>query len=86
MMGHNVIFPPLQYTLNRLGDTDKIVSRKSKRFSAKKLTPPTTGDNSLSPQIKRYINSKFCLVIKGSSLKKENTTYTLPDRIGFCFL
>ena len=44
MMGHNVIFPPLQYTLNRLGDTDKIVSRKSKRFSAKKLTPPTTTD------------------------------------------
>ena len=65
MMGHNVIFPPLQYTLNRLGDTDKIVSRKSKRFSAKKLTPPTTADNSLSPQIKRYINSKFCLVPNG---------------------
>ena len=44
MMGHKVIFQPLQYTLNRLGDTDKIVSRKSKRFSAKKLTPPTTTD------------------------------------------
>ena len=68
-MGHDVIFQPLQYTLNRLGDTDKIVSRKSKRFSAKKLTPPTTNDNSHSPQIKRYINSKFCLAFEGSSFK-----------------
>ena len=42
----------LHYTLKRLGDTEKIVSWKSKVLSTGKLTTPTTTDNSLSPSIK----------------------------------
>ena len=43
----------LYYSLKRLGNTEKIVSWKSKRLSAEKENPcPTTTDNSLSLSIK----------------------------------
>ena len=35
-----------------LGATEKIISKKLKGFSIKKLTNPTTTDNSFSPAIK----------------------------------
>ena len=49
----------LYYTLKRLGDTEKFVLWKSNALSTKKLTTPTTNDNSLSPSIKLYGNSNF---------------------------
>ena len=74
----------LYYTLKRLGDTKKFVLWKSNALSAKKLTTPTTNDNSLSPSVKLYRNSIFCLVFKGSCLKqKKNTTYNTPNRMIF---
>ena len=42
----------LDYTLKRLGDTEKVLSWKSKSLSTKKRTTPTTTCNSLSPWIK----------------------------------
>ena len=51
-----LILQPLYYTLKRLGDTEKVVSWKSKCLSAEKRTTPTTTDNSLSPSIKWYEN------------------------------
>ena len=68
----------LYYTLKRLGDTEKFVLWKSNALSTKKLTTPTTNDNSLSPSIKLYGNSNFCLVFKGSCLKqtKKPPTHT----------
>ena len=63
----------LYYSLKRLGDTEKIVSWKSKGFSVEKPTTPTTTDNSLSPTIKWHANSNFCLVFKGSCLKQKKT-------------
>ena len=50
---------------------------------AEKLSTPTTTDNSLSPSIKWYGISNFCLVFKGSCLKQKNETYTPPNRIIF---
>ena len=66
----------LYYTLKRLGDTEKFVLWKSNALSTKKLTTPTTNDNSLSPSIKLYGNSNFCLVFKGSCLKQTKKTHT----------
>ena len=81
------MFQILYYILKRLGDTEKIVSWKSKSLSAEKLsTPTTTTDNSPSPSIKWYGNSNFCLVFKASSWKQKNATYTSPNRIFFFFL
>ena len=42
-------FQMLYFTLKGLGDIEKTDSGKLKCFSAKKLTSPTTIDNSLPP-------------------------------------
>ena len=52
-----------------------------KDLSTKKLTTPTTSDNSLSPTIELHANSNFSLVFKGSCVKQKNATYTHPKRI-----
>ena len=43
-----LIFQLLYYTLKRLGNTEKFVSRKSKGLSDEKLTTSTTTDNILN--------------------------------------
>ena len=45
-----LIFQPFNNTLKRLGNTEKVVSCKSKVLSDKKLSAFTTADNSL-PQL-----------------------------------
>ena len=74
-----LIFQLLYYTLKGLHDIEKIVSWKSKGLSAEKLSTPTTTttDNSLSPSMKWYENSNFCLVFKGSCLKQKKTQLIL---------
>ena len=69
--------------LKRIGDTEKIVSWKSKGLLTEKFTTPTTTDNNLSPTIKWHENSKFCLTFKGTCLKQRNATYTPHNRINF---
>ena len=54
--------------------TEKVVSWKSKGFSAEKLTTLTTTDNSHSPSTKWYRNQNFCLVFKVSCLKQKSAT------------
>ena len=75
-----LIFQILPYTLKLLGSIKKIVWWKSKGFSPEKIT---TTDNSLSPSIKWYRNSNFCLVIKRNCLNQKNATYISPNRIIF---
>ena len=58
-----LIFQTLYCTLKRLGDTEKIVSTKSKVLLAEKLTTSTTTDNSLSPSIKWNEKIKFLFSI-----------------------
>ena len=78
-----LILQLIYYTLKRLGDTEQVVSSKSKDLSGKKLTTPTTKDKRVSPSIKWYENSNFCLIFKGSCLKKISTTFTPPNIITF---
>ena len=39
-------------------------------------TTPTTNDNSLSPSVRWYRDSNFCLVFKRSCLKQKSATCT----------
>ena len=64
-----LIFEPLYYTLKRLGDTEKIVSRKSTGSLTEKYITLTTTDNSVCPSIRWYTNYNFGLVFKGSCLR-----------------
>ena len=69
-----LIFQVLYYNFKKLGDTEKIVSWKSKGLSAEKLNNPATTDNCLFSSIKWYGNSNFCLEFKGSCFKQKNAT------------
>ena len=69
----------LYQTLQRLDDTEKLVSWKSKSLTAEKFTTPTTTGNSVSLSTKWYGDSNFCLSFEGSCLK--NATFTPPNRI-----
>ena len=44
-----IIVQPSYYALKRIGNTEKVVSWKSKGLPEQKLTTPTTNDNSLFP-------------------------------------
>ena len=46
-----LIFQRFYCTLKRLGDTEKVVSSKSKDFLAEKLTTPITTENILSRSV-----------------------------------
>ena len=73
-MEHNFIYYFNQYyTLKILGDTENVESWKPKGLSAVKHPARNTSDNSLSPSIKWYRNSNFCLFLKGSCLKQKHT-------------
>ena len=81
-MEHNFIqyFSRLYHTFKRLGDTEKVVSWKSKGLSAKNLNTPATTGNSLPPSIKWYENSNICLTFKESCLKQKRCAFT-PQNI-----
>ena len=68
-------FQPLCYTLKQLGNTEKVVSLKSKYLLTQKFITPTTTDNNLSPIIKWYENSNFCFIFKGRCLKEKSNFF-----------
>ena len=68
-------FQPLCYTLKQLGNTEKVVSWKSKHLLTQKFITPTTTDNNLSPIIKWYENSNFCFIFKGRCLKEKSNFF-----------
>ena len=59
------------------------MSWKCKVLLTGKLTIPTNTDNSLSPSIKWYENSNFCLISKGRCLKQKTATFNPPNIIFF---
>ena len=79
-MEHNLL-QPLYETLKRLGNTEKVVSWRSKGWLTKKLTASTTTGNSFLRSVNQYGDSSFCLIFKGSYLKHKKAIFTPPNRI-----
>ena len=70
-----LIFQPVYRYFKTVSNTNYISSWKSKGLSNESFKPPTTSDNSLTPQLSYYhynIRVKFT----GSSLKQSKITYT----------
>ena len=75
MMNHNqCLFQPMLSGL-----TYTIVAWESKGLWNEKMKPPTTSNNSLSPNLKQH-NSKIRVKYKGSYLKQSKVTFT-PNNI-----
>ena len=70
-----LVFQPIIRYFKVITNTDYISSWKSKGLSAESIKPPTTSDNSLTPELSYYdynIRVKFT----GSCLKQPKITYT----------
>ena len=70
-----LIFQRLYRYFKTITNTNYILSWKSRGLSAKRIKPPTTSDNSLTPKLSYYdyhIRVKFT----GSCLKQPKITYT----------
>ena len=81
-----LIFQTFYKNSKILGGTEKIVSWKSKGLPAEGLITSTTTDNSLSPSIKWYENSNFCLAFKGSCLKKAQLILLQIEEYSLLFM
>ena len=56
--------------------SDYVLSWKSKGLSVETIKPPTTSDNSLTPTLNYYDDTKIGLKFTGRSLKQTKFTYT----------
>ena len=70
-----LIFQPLYRYFKTITNTNYILSWKSRGLSAECIKPPTTSDNSLTPELSYYdYNIRFKFT--GSCLKQQKITYT----------
>ena len=61
--------------MNTITNSDYISSWKSKGLSAESIKPPTTSDNSLTPEL-NYYGTKTRVKFTGSCLKQSKISYT----------
>ena len=59
-----------------VGVIDQVLSWQSKGVSNESIKPPTTSNNSLTPELSYYNNTKTRVKFKGSCLKQSNFTFT----------
>ena len=60
----------------KIGNSDYVLSWKSKGLSNKSITPPSAPDNFVSPSL-NYFGTKIRVRFSGSCLKQDKITYTL---------
>ena len=71
-----LIFQPIARYFKVITDTNYISSWESKGLSAESIKPPTTSDNSLTPELNYYDDSKVRVKFTRSCLKQPKFTYT----------
>ena len=75
---HNyLVFQPIirYFKVNTITNTDYVLSWKSKGLSAESIKPPTTSDNSLTPEL-NYYGTKTRVKFNGSCLQQSKISYT----------
>ena len=72
-----LIFQPIvrYFKVNRITNTDYILSWKSKWLSPESIKPPITSDNSLTPEL-NYYGTKTRVKFNGSYLEQSKMSYT----------
>ena len=69
-----IIFQPSYRYFKTITNTNYILSWKSRGLSAESIKPPTTCDNSLTPELS-YIDYRIRVKFTGSCLKQLKITY-----------
>ena len=72
-----LIFQPIikYFKVNTIANTHYVSSWKTKGLSAESIKPPTTSDNSLTPEL-NYYGTKTIGKFNGSCLQQSNISYT----------
>ena len=70
-----LVFQPIVRYFHVITSTNYISSWKSKGLSAEGIKPPTTSDNSLTPELS-YYGTKTRVTFTGSCLKQLKSSYT----------
>ena len=70
-----LVFQPINKYFKVITNTDYVSSWKSKGLSAESIKPPTTSDNSLTPEL-NYYGTKTRVKFTGSCLKQPKISYT----------
>ena len=70
-----LVFQPLNKYFEVITNTNYASSWKSKGLSVETIKPPTTSDNSLSPEL-NYYGSKTTVKFTGSCLKHTKMSHT----------
>ena len=70
-----LIFQPLYRYFKMVTNTKYISSWESRRLSAESIKPPTTSDNSLTPEL-NYVDYRIRVKFTGSCLKQRKIIYT----------
>ena len=69
-----LVFQPLNRYF-KIGNSDYVLSWKSKGLSAESITPPSAPNNFLNPSL-NYLGTKTRVRFSGSCLKQDKITYT----------
>ena len=59
-----------------VGVIDRVLSWQSKGISNESIKPPTTSNNTLTPELSYYNDTRARVKFKGSCLKQSNFTFT----------
>ena len=70
-----LVFQPLKKYSHMITNTDYVSSWKSKGLSSESIKPPTTSDNSLTPEL-NYYGTKTRVKFNGSCLQQSKISYT----------
>ena len=69
-----LVFQPINRYF-KIGNSDYVLSWKSKDLSAESITPPSALNNFLNPSL-NYLDAKIRVIFSGSFLKQDKSTYT----------
>ena len=69
-----LVFQPMSKQF-KIGNSDYVLSWKSKGLSAESITPPSAPNNFLNPSL-NYLGTKIRERFRGSCLKQDKITYT----------
>ena len=69
-----LVFQPINRYF-KIGNSDNVLSWKSKGLSDESINPPSASNNFLSPSL-NYLNAKIRVRFNGSCLKQDKLTYT----------
>ena len=78
-------FQPLNKYFKVIANADYVLSWKSKGLSAKTIKPPTTSDNSLTPEVS-YYGTKTRVKFIGSCLKRPKFSFTHGKVVNICIV